>query len=135
VTLGGVDIPAGATVVIATPEVNRDPRHWPDPDALDLHRSRTPHLAFGHGVHQCLGQQLARIEMRIGLGERISRLPDLRPAVPAEKVPVRNELPIFGVHFAAGHLVLRRPGKGGHERQQELVAVPATIAAPPQDHL
>ncbi|WP_171074579.1 cytochrome P450 [Nonomuraea basaltis] len=97
VTLGGVDIPAGATVVIATPEVNRDPRHWPDPDALDLHRSRAPHLAFGHGVHQCLGQQLARIEMRIGLGELISRLPDLRLAVPAEQVPVRNEMLIFGV--------------------------------------
>ncbi|MER5423368.1 cytochrome P450 [Streptosporangium roseum] len=98
VTLGGVDIPAGATVVIATPEVNRDPRHWPDPDTLDLRRSRTPHLAFGHGVHQCLGQQLARIEMRTGLGELISRLPDLRLAVPAEQVPVRNEMLIFGVH-------------------------------------
>nr|WP_328815166.1 cytochrome P450 [Nonomuraea cypriaca] len=98
VTLGGVDIPAGATVVIATPEVNRDPRYWPDPDALDLRRSRTPHLAFGHGVHQCLGQQLARVEMRIGLGELISRLPDLRLAVPAEQVPLRNEMLIFGVH-------------------------------------
>jgi cytochrome P450 len=97
VTLGGVDIPDGATVVIATPEVNRDPRHWPNPDALDLRRSRTSHLAFGHGVHQCLGQQLARIEMRIGLGELISRLPDLRLAVPAEQVPVRNEMLIFGV--------------------------------------
>lgn len=98
VTLGGVDIPAGATVVIATPEVNRDPRHWPDPDAFDLRRSRTPHLAFGHGVHQCLGQQLARIEMRAGLGELISRLPNLRLAVPAEQVPVRDEMLIFGVH-------------------------------------
>jgi cytochrome P450 len=97
VTLGGVDLPAGATVVIATPEVNRDPRHWDDPDALDVRRPRTPHLAFGHGVHQCLGQQLARIELRIGLGELISRLPDLRLAVPAEQVPVRTEMLIFGV--------------------------------------
>ncbi|GAA3621495.1 cytochrome P450 [Nonomuraea rosea] len=97
VTLGGVDLPAGATVVIATPEVNRDPRHWDDPDALDVRRPRTPHLAFGHGVHQCLGQQLARIELRIGLGELISRLPDLRLAVPAEQVPVRDEMLIFGV--------------------------------------
>ncbi|TMR37517.1 cytochrome P450 [Nonomuraea zeae] len=97
VTLGGVDLPAGATVVIATPEVNRDPRHWDDPDTLDVRRPRTPHLAFGHGVHQCLGQQLARIELRIGLGELISRLPGLRLAVPAEQVPVRNEMLIFGV--------------------------------------
>ncbi|WP_262380662.1 cytochrome P450 [Nonomuraea sp. PA05] len=98
VTLGGVDLPAGATVVIATPEVNRDPRHWPDPDALDLGRARTPHLAFGHGVHQCLGQQLARIELRIGLGELLARLPGLRLAVPAEQVPVRDEMLVFGVH-------------------------------------
>ncbi|TDE38078.1 cytochrome P450 [Nonomuraea mesophila] len=98
VTLGGVDIPAGATVVIATPEVNRDPRHWADPDAFDVRRERTPHLAFGHGVHQCLGQQLARVEMRIGLSELISRLPDLRLAAPAEQVPLRNEMLIFGVH-------------------------------------
>lgn len=97
VTLGGVDLPAGSTVVIATPEVNRDPRHWSDPDTLDLHRPRAAHLAFGHGVHQCLGQQLARIELRIGLGELISRLPDLRLAVPAGQVPLRDEMLVFGV--------------------------------------
>ena len=98
VTLGGVDIPAGATVIVATPEVNRDPRQWPDPDRLDVRRPRTPHLAFGHGVHQCLGQQLARIELQIGLRELITRLPGLRLTVPAEKIPVRNEMLIFGVH-------------------------------------
>ncbi|MCF6468318.1 cytochrome P450 [Nonomuraea sp. MG754425] len=97
VTLGGVDLPAGSTVVIATPEVNRDPRHWSDPDTLDLHRPRAAHLAFGHGVHQCLGQQLARIELRIGLGELVSRLPDLRLAVPAGQVPLRDEMLVFGV--------------------------------------
>ncbi|MEU8384781.1 cytochrome P450 [Streptosporangium sp. NPDC048865] len=98
VTLGGTDIPAGATVVIATPEVNRDPRHWSDPDRLDLRRPRTPHLAFGHGIHQCLGQQLARVEMKVGLTELVTRLPGLRLAVPADRVPVRNEMLIFGVH-------------------------------------
>ncbi len=98
VTLGGVDLPAGATVVVATPEVNRDPQQWPDADRFDVHRPRTPHLAFGHGVHQCLGQQLARVEMRIGLRELITRLPGLRLAVPAEKVPLRDEMLIFGVH-------------------------------------
>ncbi|WP_327092202.1 cytochrome P450 [Nonomuraea sp. NBC_01738] len=97
VTLGGVDLPAGATVVIATPEANRDPRQWPAPGTLDLSRPRTAHLAFGHGVHQCLGQQPARIELRIGLGELISRLPGLRLAVPAEQVPVRDEMLISGV--------------------------------------
>ncbi|MCO1658848.1 cytochrome P450 [Pseudonocardia humida] len=98
VALGGVTVPAGATVIVATPEVNRDTRHWTDPDRLDVHRDRVPHLAFGHGVHQCLGQQLARIEMRVGFTELLRRLPDLRLAVPATEVPLRNDMLIFGVH-------------------------------------
>ncbi|WP_235854422.1 cytochrome P450 [Nonomuraea aridisoli] len=98
VTVGEVEIPAGATVIIATPEVNRDPRHWSEPDRLDVRRPRTSHLAFGHGVHQCLGQQLARVEMQVGLGELVTRMPDLRLTVPAEQVPLRNEMLIFGVH-------------------------------------
>jgi len=97
-SIGGVDIPAGATVVVATPEVNRDPVHWADPDRLDLRRHRAPHLAFGHGVHQCLGQQLARVEMRVGFTELFTRLPGLRLAVPATEVPLRNDMLIFGVH-------------------------------------
>lgn len=98
VTVAGVDIAAGTTVIIATPEVNRDPRHWDEPDRLDVLRRRTSHLAFGHGIHQCLGQQLARVEMRVGLGELLTRLPRLRLAVPADQVPLRNEMLIFGVH-------------------------------------
>lgn len=98
VTVGGVEIPAGATVVVATPEVNRDTRHWTDPDRLDLGRERAPHLAFGHGVHQCLGQQLARIEMRVGFAELVTRLPELRLATKAAEVPLRNDMLIFGVH-------------------------------------
>ncbi|WP_436762969.1 cytochrome P450 [Streptosporangium sp. V21-05] len=98
VTLGDVKIPAGATVIIATPEANRDSRHWDDPDRLDVRRPRAAHLAFGHGIHQCLGQQLARAEMKVGLGELITRMPNLRLAVPAEQVPLRNEMLIFGVH-------------------------------------
>ncbi|MBF8186028.1 cytochrome P450 [Nonomuraea sp. K274] len=98
ITVAGVEIPAGSTMIIATPEVNRDPRHWSDPDRLDVRRSRTSHLAFGHGVHQCLGQQLARVEMQVGLGELFTRLPNLRLAVPADQVPLRNEMLIFGVH-------------------------------------
>ncbi|WP_062439908.1 cytochrome P450 [Herbidospora daliensis] len=97
-TIGDVTVPAGATVIIATPEVNRDPAHWDHPDRLDLSRPRVSHLAFGHGVHQCLGQQLARVEMKVGLGELITRLPELRLAVPADQVPLREEMLVFGVH-------------------------------------
>jgi cytochrome P450 len=98
ITVGGVDIPAGATVVIATPEINRDPGYWSDPDRLDLSRPRSPHLAFGHGIHQCLGQQLARIEMRVGFTELFDRVPNLRLATAATEVPLRNDMLIFGVH-------------------------------------
>ncbi len=98
VTVAGVDIPAGATVVVATPEVNRDVRHWSEPDRLDLRRPQAAHLAFGHGIHQCLGQQLARAEMRAGFGELFTRLPRLRLAIPATQVPLRNDMLVFGVH-------------------------------------
>ncbi|SFN38052.1 Cytochrome P450 [Pseudonocardia ammonioxydans] len=98
VTVGDVEIPAGATVVVATPEANRDARRLSTPDSLDVRRDRAPHLAFGHGVHQCIGQQLARAEMKVGFTELLTRIPDLRLAVPAGEIPLRNDMLIFGVH-------------------------------------
>jgi cytochrome P450 len=98
VPVGDVVVPAGATVILGLPEANRDPRLYADPDRLDVTRPRTAHLGFGHGIHQCLGQQLARIEMRVGFTELFTRLPDLRLAVPAEDVPLRNDMIVFGVH-------------------------------------
>ena len=77
---------------------NRDQRIWADPDEVDLSRPRHPHLGFGHGIHQCLGQQLARVEMRVGFTELLTRLPDLRLDVAVEEVPLRNDMVVFGVH-------------------------------------
>ncbi len=96
--VGGVTVPAGSTVVVALPEVNRDPRTVDAGDELDLSRRRVPHLAFGHGVHQCIGSQLARVEMQVGFERLFTRIPGLRLAVEAEQVPLRNEMLIFGVH-------------------------------------
>ncbi|HWC84052.1 MAG TPA: cytochrome P450 [Pseudonocardiaceae bacterium] len=96
--LDGVSIAEGDTVVLSVPNANRDAEHWADPERLDLARPRSPHLAFGHGVHQCLGQQLARVELRIGLAELFTRLPGLRLAAPAEEIPLRTDMVIFGVH-------------------------------------
>ena len=98
VEVGGVHLPAGSTVVVSVMATNRDDKHWPDPDVLDVTRPRTSHLAFGHGVHQCLGQQLARMEMQIGYTHLLRRLPGLRLAVPAKEVPLRNDMLHFGVH-------------------------------------
>ncbi|MEU6131777.1 cytochrome P450 [Saccharopolyspora sp. NPDC047091] len=96
--LGGVRIGAGETILVSVPEANRDAEQWDDPGELDVTRGRSAHLSFGHGVHQCLGQQLARVEMRIGYAELLDRLPGLRLDVPAAEVPLRTDMVIYGVH-------------------------------------
>jgi cytochrome P450 len=98
VELAGEHLPAGSTVVVSLVAANRDRQHWPDPELLDVRRTRLPHLAFGHGVHQCLGQQLARVEMTVAYGELLRRLPNLRLAVPPEEIPLRNDMLTYGVH-------------------------------------
>ncbi|GLW11313.1 cytochrome P450 [Microtetraspora sp. NBRC 13810] len=98
VELGGAPLKAGDTVVIAVNAANRDPARFADPDVLDLRRPAAGHLAFGHGVHQCLGQQLARVEMRVAFPALLARFPSLRLAVPADEVPLRDPVKIYGVH-------------------------------------
>ncbi|SDF78096.1 Cytochrome P450 [Lentzea fradiae] len=98
VEIGGVTIRAGETVVVSVPAVNRDPGQYEDPHALLVDRPRGHHVAFGHGIHQCLGQQLARVEMTVGFTELLRRLPSLRLAVPVDEVPLRTDMSIYGVH-------------------------------------
>jgi cytochrome P450 len=97
VRLGDRAIAPGDPLVLSLAAANRDPEHFPDPDRLDVGRGHTPHLAFGHGVHQCLGQQLARVEMRIGFAALLQRLPGLALAVPPERIRMRDEMVIYGV--------------------------------------
>ncbi|MEV1002209.1 cytochrome P450 [Nonomuraea sp. NPDC050202] len=96
VELGGRLVRAGETVVVSVQAANRDPARFADPDRLDLRREAVGHLAFGHGAHQCLGQQLARVELRVALPALIGRFPALRLAVPAGEVPLRGGLDIYG---------------------------------------
>jgi cytochrome P450 len=98
VELNGKVIKAGETVTMSLEAANRDPLRFPDPDTLDLHRKATGQLGFGHGIHQCLGQQLARVEMQVALPALLTRFPTLRLAVPADEVPLRTAANIFGVH-------------------------------------
>ncbi|MGA4803326.1 cytochrome P450 [Streptomyces lavendulocolor] len=91
VEVGGQLVEAGTTVVLSYNTANRDPERFTDPQALDVRRREGGHLAFGHGIHLCLGQQLARVEMRVALSALIRRFPTLRLAVPAEEVAVRPE--------------------------------------------
>ncbi|MFC4122878.1 cytochrome P450 [Nonomuraea zeae] len=98
VELDGQVIRAGETVALSMAAANRDPLRYPDPDVLDLRREAAGHLGFGHGIHQCLGQQLARVEMRAALPALATRFPTLRLAVAPEEVPTRDGMDIYGVH-------------------------------------
>jgi cytochrome P450 len=86
VELGGVLVRAGEAVFVDVVAANRDPRLFDDPEVLDLGREINPHLGFGHGVHHCLGAQLARMELRLALGTLLRRLPDIALAVPDPEV-------------------------------------------------
>jgi len=98
VELGGQTIKAGATVILSLHTANRDPERFTDPHVLDVRRQEGGHLAFSHGIHQCLGQQLARVEMRVALPALLNRFPTLRLAVPADEVALRPEIAdIYGV--------------------------------------
>ena len=98
VEVGGRCIRAGKPIVASLAAANRDPQQFSEPDVLDLSRAYSPHLAFGHGVHQCLGQQLARVEMKVGFAALLERFPSLRLAVPLQDVRMRDDMFIYGVH-------------------------------------
>ncbi|QSE92177.1 cytochrome P450 [Rhodococcus pseudokoreensis] len=98
IELGGETIGQGSTVVVSLLAANRDPLRFDDPDTLDIHRKARGHLSFGHGVHLCLGQQLARLEMRAGFEGLLRRFPNLELAVPAGEVKLKSDMNIYGVH-------------------------------------
>lgn len=89
IEIGGQLIRADDGVLFPTSLINRDEATYPSPDQLDLDRSARHHIAFGFGIHQCLGQNLARAEMEIALRSLFTRIPDLRLAVPAAEVPFK----------------------------------------------
>jgi cytochrome P450 len=98
VEIDGQLIRAGETVTISMQAANRDPAQYPEPDALDLRRRATGHLTLGHGIHQCLGQQLARVEMRVAFPALFARFPTLRLACDPADVALRTDSTIYGVH-------------------------------------
>lgn len=98
VQIGDQTIPPGAGVIALLSTANRDPREFDDAGALDIGRSARRHVAFGYGVHQCLGQTLARAELQIVLARLLDRFDTLRLAVPSDAVPLRHDMFIFGVH-------------------------------------
>jgi cytochrome P450 len=85
VPVGDVVIPSGSVVIIGIASANRDPRQFPDPDRLDVTRSPS-HLAFGHGLHRCVGAALARLEARVAIDTLLRRYPALHPTVPLDEL-------------------------------------------------
>ncbi len=102
--LRGRTIRAGERVYLLLPGANRDPERFEDPDDVVLTRSRPNHVAFGRGIHACIGAQLARIETRIAVGTLLRRLPGLRvdgdpPRLPVLASRAQESLPV--VHDGA----------------------------------
>ncbi|MFD7904807.1 cytochrome P450 [Kitasatospora sp. NPDC059747] len=97
VTIGGVTVPAGETLLLAIASANRDPDQFADPDRLDLRRRESGHLSLGHGIHYCLGAPLARMETEIALGALLRRFPDLALDVPVEQLRHRPALRARGL--------------------------------------
>lgn len=90
ITVGGVTIPRGELIFAAIGSANRDERQFKDPNVLDLGRDPNRHLAFGMGIHYCLGAPLARLEGQIALQTLVTRFPNLRLARPVESLKWRT---------------------------------------------
>lgn len=97
VEIGGVTIPRGATVTLSVAAANRDPERYGAPESFDPQRDTAGHLAFGHGIHFCLGASLARLEGEVALTALLERFPHVAAAVPAADLVHRRSVLVHGV--------------------------------------
>ncbi|GGU97707.1 cytochrome P450 [Streptomyces albospinus] len=98
IEIDGQLIRAGEGVIVVNSIANRDGTVFEDPDIFDVHRTARHHLAFGFGIHQCLGQNLARLELDVILTALLERVPTLRLAVPVDQLTLRPGTTIQGVN-------------------------------------
>lgn len=97
VEIGGVTIRAGEGLIALGAAANHDPRAFERPEVFDIHRDASHHLAFGYGVHKCLGQHLAQLELEVVFTTLFKRIPSLRLAIGVEELSIREGGVIFGV--------------------------------------
>ncbi|MET8999665.1 cytochrome P450 [Amycolatopsis sp. Hca4] len=97
VEVSGVTIPAGEFVLVSLLGANRDAERYPEPDKLDVTRAAGGHLAFGHGIHYCVGAPLARLEAEIAIGGLLERFPDLALAAQPEELVYRTSSLVHGL--------------------------------------
>ena len=98
IEIAGLTIHAGEGVILPTDIANRDGSVFSDPDRLDVHRDARGHVAFGFGVHQCLGQPLARVELQVVYGTLYRRIPTLRLAVDLDQIRFKHDAAVYGVY-------------------------------------
>jgi cytochrome P450 len=98
VEIAGVTIRAGEGVLALSNTANRDPAAFDAPDEFDIARGARNHLGFGYGAHQCLGQNLARLELRIVFDTLFRRMPGLRLAKPVEDLPFKSDGQVYGLY-------------------------------------
>ncbi|MEU9283273.1 cytochrome P450 [Streptomyces sp. NPDC048275] len=96
VDISGIRVSAGDPVYVSYLAANRDPDVFPDPDRIDLDRDTGAHMAFGNGPHFCTGAVFSRMQIELLIDTLLTRLPDLRLAVPADEVPFRQRTMIRG---------------------------------------
>ncbi|MGW0948690.1 cytochrome P450 [Streptomyces sp. NPDC002623] len=96
--IGGQRVRAGEGVIIPGATGNWSPDRFPDPGRLDVRRDARRHMAFGFGIHQCLGQPLARIELQVVYGTLFRRVPRLRVAAPLDTIPFKDDGIVYGVY-------------------------------------
>jgi cytochrome P450 len=96
-TLGGQSIRAGDFLVMNLPAGNWDTEFADHPETFDITRNTRGHLGFGYGVHQCIGQNLARVEMQVAFATLARRLPGLRLAVPSDELKFKDQASIYGM--------------------------------------
>jgi cytochrome P450 len=97
VTISRIEIPAGEVVMVALTAADRDAERYPEPDVLDLHRDTGQHVAFGYGIHHCLGAPLARLEGEIAFRTLLDRFPGLALAAEPETLAWRSSTLIRGL--------------------------------------
>jgi cytochrome P450 len=98
IEIAGETIRAGEGMIMANDVANRDPAVFPDGDRLDLTRDAHRHVAFGFGVHQCLGQPLARLELQVVYSTLYRRIPTLALATDLDRIPFKHDGSVYGVY-------------------------------------
>jgi cytochrome P450 len=97
VNVGGTDIPEGSLAFLILAAANRDPSHYPNPEVFDISRDASDHIAFGEGIHFCLGSALARLEGAIAIGAALERFPRLRLADPSAEMKYKGSFTLRGL--------------------------------------